>query len=286
MKKMKIKEEYSGYKVSEYLKKVEFYSSRSFRKIDIYINSKKAEIKNKLEKNDILEIEEHKKGTNIKPIKMKLDIIYENEDVLLINKPSNLITHPTAKKVDKTLANGIVNYYLEEYGEIRFPRFYNRLDMNTTGIIVATKTSFGQSFLQKYGELEKYYLAIVKGIIEEDDLEINKNIYRPTEAIKREVSETEGQNAKTKVKVLKRNYNENITLVKLQLFTGRTHQIRVHMNSIGHPVLGDELYGGKDFRVKRQLLHSYKIVFRDPVLKEMIEKTIDLPEDMKNLLNI
>lgn len=286
MKKIKIKEEYSGYRVSEYLKKVEFYSSRSFRKIDIYINSKKVGIKNKLKKNDILKIEEHKKRTNIKPIKMNLDIIYENEDILLINKPYNLITHPTAKKVDKTLANGIVNYYLEKYGEIRFPRFYNRLDMNTTGIIVATKTSFGQSFLQKYGEVEKYYLAIVNGIIEEDKLEINKKIYRPNEAIKREVSETEGQNAKTKVTVLKRNYNENMTLVKVQLFTGRTHQIRVHMNSINHPILGDELYGGKNNRAKRQLLHSYKIVLKDPFSKKMIEKEIDLPKDMKKLIDM
>ncbi len=286
MKKFEINEEYEGYKVSEYIKKVEFYSSRSFRKIDIYINSKKASIKDKLKKDDILEIEEHVKGTNIKPIKMDLDIIYENEDILLINKPTNLITHPTAKKVDKTLANGIVNYYLEKYNEIKFPRFYNRLDMNTTGIIVATKTSFGQSFLQSYGEVEKYYMAIVIGIIEEDIIEINKNIYRPTEAIKREVSETEGQTAKTKVTVLKRNYKENITLIKVQLFTGRTHQIRVHMSSINHPILGDELYGGKDYREKRQLLHSYKIVFKDPFSKEMIKKKIELPEDMKKLINM
>ena len=373
-------------KISQYLREVQNYSGRSLRNVEVFLNGKQVRLTKKLPSHGNLKVVEKKKGTDIKPIKLPLDIVFEDEDILVVNKEPFLLTHPTQKKVDFTLANGIVNHFLEKYGEVRVPRFYNRLDMNTSGLIIVAKNSFAQAFLQNFSIFEKKYLAIVDGIIDDEEIyrikdelakdgenhkiqdfekenlkaevekvnfgemkkydeiekiennsnlesksnfeninfKINKNIdfdskntkynlnlkdkndfnneilekngtnkiiierriFRDGDNLERIIDER-GQYAKTAVKVLKTYPEKNVTLVECELFTGRTHQIRVHLKSIGHTIVGDELYGtglNKELGINRQFLHAYKVKFTHPASKEEVELEIPIFTDMKDFL--
>ena len=388
-------------KISQYLREVQNYSGRSLRNVEVFLNGKQVRLTKKLPSHGNLKVVEKKKGTDIKPIKLPIDIVFEDEDILVVNKEPFLLTHPTQKKVEFTLANGIVNHFLEKYGEVRVPRFYNRLDMNTSGLIIIAKNSFAQAFLQNFSIFEKKYLAIVDGIIDDEEIcrikdelakdgenhkiqdfekenlkaevekvnfremkkydeiekiennsnfenkdnkvgennnlnlesksnfeninfKINKNIdfdskntkynlnfkdkndfnneilekngankivierriFRDGDNLERIIDE-KGQYAKTVVKVLKTYPEKNVTLVECELFTGRTHQIRVHLKSIGHTIVGDELYGNglnKEFGINRQFLHAYKVKFTHPASKEEVELEIPIFTDMKDFL--
>lgn len=391
-------------KISQYLREVQNYSGRSLRNVEVFLNGKQVRLTKKLPSHGNLKVVEKKKGTDIKPIKLPLDIVFEDEDILVVNKEPFLLTHPTQKKADFTLANGIVNHFLEKYGEVRVPRFYNRLDMNTSGLIIIAKNSFAQAFLQNFSIFEKKYLAIVDGIIDDEEIfrikdelakdgenhkiqdfekenlkaevekvnfgkmkkydeiekiennsnfenkdnkvgennnlnlesksnfeninfKINKNIdfdskntkynldlkdkndfnnkilekdeknkknkiiierriFRDGDNLERIIDER-GQYAKTAVKVLKTYPEKNVTLVECELFTGRTHQIRVHLKSIGHTIVGDELYGNglnKELGINRQFLHAYKVKFTHPASKEEVELEIPIFTDMKDFL--
>ena len=276
MKIYRLTRETHRMKIAEYLRIYQNYSSRSLRNIKVFLDSKQVKPTKKLPSSGILKVVEKEKNTNIEPIEMKLDIVYEDDDILIVNKPYNLVTHPTLKKVDKTLANGIV-YYL---GIV--PRFYNRLDMDTTGLIIVAKNSFTQAFLQNYGEVRKKYMALVEGKFDGEKL-VNAKIYRPENALKRIVDDR-GQEAITKIKAIRYIEDKNITLVECELFTGRTHQIRVHTSYLGHPIVGDKLYNDKTYTfAKRQMLHSYYLEFIHPKNKEKMEIKIDEYEDMKNI---
>lgn len=287
IKKYIIEPEYDGYEIGNYLKETKGYSGRGLRNLDIYLDGKR--VKNnskKIKKNSKLLIKEKEKSTGIKPMDIPIDVAYEDKNVLLINKPPYLIVHPTQKKVDKTLANGVVNYFLNTTGKIMVPRFYNRLDMNTSGLIIVTKNAHAQAYLQEKGTVNKFYKAIVKGIIEKDEFLIDRPIGKIGEELRRvELSpEQGGQTAQTKIKVLKRSEEKNLTLIEAELLTGRTHQIRAHMALEGYPLLGDELYGGADNRADRQMLHSYKTEFSDIETGELRVVEVDLPDDMKKIL--
>ena len=283
MKRFKIEKEHYGYKISQYLREVQNYSGRSLRNIEVYLDGKRVRTTTKIRKQGIIKVAEKEKGTNIKPIKIPLDVVFEDEDVLVVNKQPYLVTHPTKKKVDVTLANGIVYYFQEKYGKEMVPRFYNRLDMDTSGLIIIAKNSFAQSFLQNFGDVKKYYMSLVHGIIKDDMIVIEKPIARVGDDLRRQILDT-GQYAKTVVKTIKRNEEKKITLAECELFTGRTHQIRVHLSNEGHPILGDKLYGDGADNVKRQMLHSYKISFIHPRTKEVKEIEIGMYEDMKDFI--
>lgn len=287
MKKFIVEEEYDGYEIGNYLKESKGYSGRGLRNLEIYINGKR--VKNnskKVKKNNKVLIKEKEKSTGIKPMDIPIEIAYEDKNLLLINKEPYIIVHPTQKKVDKTLANGVVNYFLKTTGKLMVPRFYNRLDMNTSGIIIVAKNSYAQSFLQDRGIVNKYYMAIVKGIIPKDEFIIDRNIGKVGDELRRvELSlEEGGQTAQTGIKVIQRFEDKNLTLIEAKLFTGRTHQIRAHMALEGYPLLGDELYGGADNRADRQMLHSYKTEFSDIETGELKTVTVELPNDMKKIL--
>ena len=342
MKKFRIEKEHQRMKISQYLREVQNYSGRSLRNVEVFLNGKQVRLTKKLPSHGNLKVVEKKKGTDIKPIKLPLDIVFEDEDILVVNKEPFLLTHPTQKKVDFTLANGIVNHFLEKYGEVRVPRFYNRLDMNTSGLIIIAKNSFAQAFLQNFSIFEKKYLAIVNGIIDDEEISrikdeltkdgenhkiqdfenenlktevekvrkdgkieneefeekenfekdeknkiiIERRIFRDGDNLERIIDER-GQYAKTAVKVLKTYPEKNVTLVECELFTGRTHQIRVHLKSIGHTIVGDELYGNglnKELGINRQFLHAYKVKFTHPASKEEVELEIPIFTDMKDFL--
>ena len=287
IKKYIVEPEYDGYQIGDYLKETKGYSGRGLRNLEIYLNGKR--VKNnskKIKKDGKILIKEKEKSTGIKPMDIPIDVVYEDKNLLLINKPPYIIVHPTQKKVDKTLANGVVNYFLKTTGKIMVPRFYNRLDMNTSGIIIVTKNAHAQAYLQEKGTVNKFYMAIVKGIVEKDEFLIDRPIGKVGDELRRVelAPEDGGQNAQTKIKVLKRSEDKNLTLIEAELLTGRTHQIRAHMALEGHPLLGDELYGGADNRADRQMLHSYKTQFSDVETGELKTVEVDLPEDMKKIL--
>lgn len=287
MKKFIIEPEYDGYEIGAYLKETKGYSGRGLRNLEIYLNGKR--VKNnskKVRKLNRVLIKEKEKETGIKPMEIPIKVAYEDKNVLLINKDPYIIVHPTQKKVDKTLANGVVNYFLKTTGKVMVPRFFNRLDMNTSGLIIVAKNSYAQSFLQEKGTVNKFYKAIVKGIVEKDEFLIDRPIGKVGDELRRRELTVEegGQEAQTKIKVVKRFEEENLTLIEAELLTGRTHQIRAHMALEGYPLLGDELYGGEDKRAKRQMLHSYKTEFTDVETGKLITVEIDLPDDMKELL--
>ncbi len=289
MKKYIIEPEYDGYEIGTYLKETKGYSGRGLRNLEIYLNGKR--VKNnskKVRKLNRLHIREKEKETGIKPMDIPIKVVYEDKNLLLINKDPYIIVHPTQKKVDKTLANGVVNYFLETTGKVMVPRFYNRLDMNTSGIIIVTKNAYAQSYLQEKGIVNKFYQAIVLGVVEKDEFLIDRPIGKIGDELRRVELKPEdgGQTAQTKIKVLKRFPDKNLTLIEAELLTGRTHQIRAHMALEGYPLLGDELYGGGDKRAARQMLHSYKTEFSDVETGELKSVEVELPDDMKEILEI
>lgn len=274
-------------KVSQYLREFHNYSGRSLRNIEVYFNGNKVKTTFKLPKEGILIVKEKEKSTDLEAKYLNLDIIYEDDDLLIINKPPFLLTHPTLKKVDITLANGIVYYFNDKYKKKLVPRFVNRLDMNTSGLIIIAKNAFTQSFFQsENANIEKKYLAIAEGIIEDDHFIIEKNIYKDGDRLDRIIDER-GQYAKTEFKVIERFKNIGVTLVECKLYTGRTHQIRVHLKSINHPIIGDNLYNPESKYnkiVNRQMLHSYFLEFNHPTTGKRLKFDIGLYKDMKDLI--
>ena len=217
----------------------------------------------------------------IAPEEMNLDIIYEDEYLLVVNKPAGIVVHPSSYHLDNTLANG-VKYYLNNKKKIR-P--INRLDRDTSGIVMFAKNEYVQECFQNKSDYKKEYLAIVNGIVNQDKGTINKPIARKSGSImEREVNYEEGQIAITHYDVLERFNEDGYTLVHIELETGRTHQIRVHFKSEGHTLLGDDLYGAPSELINRQALHAWKISFVHPITKEEIRLEAPVPEDIKKLI--
>ena len=218
---------------------------------------------------------------DIAPEDISLDIAFENESVLIVNKPPFMVCHPTRSHGSGTLANGVINYF-QKREDASIVRLVSRLDMNTSGLVTIAKNQYVHMSLSKAmadGSFKKKYLALVKGRPSENQGTIDLPIYRPTEdSIKRVVDER-GQRSVTHYKVLESS--GSISLIELTLETGRTHQIRVHLSHIGHPILGDALYGQEDKElIGRQALHAYYVEFPDPKTSELITVTSNLPEDM------
>lgn len=218
---------------------------------------------------------------DIDPEDIPLDIAFENESVLVVNKPPFMVCHPTRSHSCGTLANGVINYF-QKREDASIVRLVSRLDMNTSGLVTIAKNQYVHMSLSRAmaeGSFKKKYLALVKGRPIENEGTIDLPIYRPAEdSIKRVVDER-GQRSITHYKVLESS--GSITLIELTLETGRTHQIRVHLSHIGHPILGDTLYGQEDKElIGRQALHAYYVEFPDPKTSELITITSSLPEDM------
>lgn len=275
--------------LQDFLNTIEL-SGRMFRRLyrekKILVNGKFQRKGIILKKGDIVSLVMDEEIENIEPKKMNLDIIYEDDDLLIINKEPNIVVHPTKSHQTNTLSNGIAYYYKEKNIKKKI-RFVNRLDMDTTGIVIIAKNSFAhqQMALQfENNTVEKKYLAIVQGLIKEDKGTIDSPIGREEDKSIKKVITENGQNALTKFKVVSR-FRE-ATLVEVRIYTGRSHQIRVHMNSIGHPIIGDSLYNEQSNLISRQALHSYYLKAKHPRTKETIEFKAPMPFDMVELINL
>lgn len=291
----KVIDKYDGYVIRDYLKEELELSSRLIKKAAIekriLINDEAVRMRAKIKSGDNIKvILQREESQDIIPEPMDLDIVYEDSDILVLNKKPFIVVHPTKNHQMGTLSNGVINYF-NESGQNCIVRLVNRLDMNTSGLIIIGKNQYAHMYLSKEmqkNEVIKKYIAIVHGNLEEKEGTIDKPIYRPVDELgipemKRVVDER-GQRSITHYKVLE-SY-EGFDVVECRLETGRTHQIRVHLSSLGHPIYGDFLYGYGDEEndlIDRQALHAYSLKLRLPRRDEFIELKSDLPEDMENL---
>lgn len=250
----------------------------------ILINGKHIRTVDCVSEGDVLSITMHDAPSeNVIPEKTELDIMYEDEDILVINKPSGMPTHPSQGHFTGTLANGVMYHYAQK-GEEHMFRAANRLDKDTSGVMCIAKNSHAHDRLSREiqtHELRRKYLAIAVGELSGEGT-VDAPIAR-LDGLKRYVSD-EGQSAVTHYRAVK--ILNGYTLTELCLETGRTHQIRVHMAYIGHPLLGDWLYGEENDIFPRQALHSSYLRLIHPVTGEEMEFVPPLPEDMESFLQI
>lgn len=241
----------------------------------ITINGKFAKAIDRLSTNDILTIRIENKGHLPKPKKMDIEILFEDEDILILNKPPFLPVHESRNHIGDTLSN-FVAYHISE--DTAFRAVF-RLDRDTSGIVLVAKNELAASKLA--GNIDKDYYAVVGGIINNGGT-INAPIARCGESIIKRKVDDNGEVATTHYSPI--SVNNNNTLVKFKLETGRTHQIRVHMEHIGHPLVGDSLYGGDCDKINRQALHCKDIYFTHPITNEKMHITCDFPDDMKEVI--
>lgn len=253
----------------------------------IYLNSLPTYTKKSVTVGDTVSvlIDFEEDNSNIVASNIPLNIIYEDDYLLVLNKPANIAIHPSILHFDNSLSNG-VKFYFDKLGLKKKIRIVNRLDRNTSGIVILAKNEYIQECLikqMKTNEFKKEYLAIAKGILESKSGTLNFPIARKEGSIIERTVSSDGDSAITHYDVVK-EFN-NLSLVHIVLETGRTHQIRVHFSHIGHPILGDTLYGSPSKLINRQALHSYKLTFIHPVTKKVVSLEAPLPNDIKNIIN-
>lgn len=251
----------------------------------ILLNNIWAYVNNKLSVGDTLTLTlcEEKASEKIVPVDLPLHILYEDEDILVLNKPSDMPIHPSLNNYENTLANAVAYYYDKQNLPFVF-RCINRLDRDTTGVTILAKNPFSAGILSemvKNREIHREYVAIAEGIFQEKEGVVDAPIGRKDgSTIEREINYASGERAVTHYTVLKENKDLNCSLIKLWLETGRTHQIRVHMKHLGHALLGDFLYNPDMTHINRQALHSYSLTFYHPITKEPMQFIAPVPDDM------
>lgn len=240
---------------------------------------------------DVIGVRLPEETSDFPPENIPLDIIYEDDDLILINKQPGIIVHPTKGHPEHTIANAVM-YHMQQTGQSFKVRFANRIDMDTTGIIIVAKNANAQNDLSnqmRHNSVIKKYLALTEGLIEEDHFTIDLPIGRPDQvSIRREVMAEGGKDAVTEVTVLERFDSEVYgphTLVQVDLHTGRTHQIRVHLSHTGHVIAGDELYGASTDLISRQALHAYHIEFTHPATGEYMVFETGIPADISEAID-
>ncbi|MCF6461872.1 RluA family pseudouridine synthase [Clostridium sp. Cult1] len=264
-------------------------SGRLFRRLyrvrNIFVNGEFKRKDRSLKKGDIVSIKIEDEEENILPEPIPLEIIYEDMDLLVLNKQPFMVVHQTKSHQKNTLSNGI-SYYFKTKEINRKIRFVNRLDMDTSGILLVAKSPFAhqQMALQfENNEVVKRYIVVVAGIVKKDQDIIDLPIGREEEKSIKKTVTNKGKEAITKYKVIER-YKE-ASLLDVQILTGRSHQIRVHLNHMGHPIIGDTLYYKSSKYIKRQALHSHYLKAKLPRSKEDIEFKAPIPNDIQKLID-
>ena len=230
-----------------------------------------------------LTLSEDESSEKIPPVNLPLHILYEDEDILVLNKPADMPIHPSLNNYENTLANAVAYYYDSQNIPFVF-RCINRLDRDTTGVTMLAKNPFSAGILSEMvrnREIHREYVAIADGIFPKKEGIVDAPIGRKEgSTIEREINLETGERAVTHYTVLKENKDLNCSQIKLWLETGRTHQIRVHMKHLGHPLLGDFLYNPDMTYIKRQALHSHSLTFKHPITKEPMHFVAPVPSDM------
>lgn len=297
MKTFKIEEDNKKERLDKVLSNLDKTLSRTA--IQRLIEEEKICVNNKIEKasykvsiGDIITIEEDKpKEIDLKAQDIPIEILYEDKDIIVVNKPKGLVVHPANGNPDGTLVNAVMNICKDTLsgigGEIR-PGIVHRLDKDTSGLIIIAKNDKAHINLSeqiKNREVKKTYIALVRGIVKENEATIDMPIARSLKDRKKMAVSKDGKNAITHFKVLERY--EGYTLLEVKIETGRTHQIRVHMSQIGYPIVGDTVYsnGKNPFGVTGQMLHSAKLTFKHPITGKELNLEAPLPKYFKEVLD-
>lgn len=287
----KVTEAGNGVKIRDYMKDELNLSGRFIRNSAmgqrLMVNGKEVRLSYKLSEGEEIQVKVTKEeNQDIQGENLNIQVVYEDDDLLIVNKPPFMVVHPTKSHPTGTLANGVI-YHFRQNEDNSIVRLVSRLDRDTSGLIMIAKNQFSHMSLAKSMEqnlIEKSYLAIVHGHLKEKEGTINRPIGRPTnETIKRAVLE-DGQESITHYKVID-EYKEG-SLVQLLLETGRTHQIRVHLSHEGHPIYGESLYSefNDEELIDRQALHAFRLKLPHPRSREILEFHCEMPEDMKKLV--
>lgn len=257
----------------------------------VLVNGKKTKDSYKIQLNDEITIEEEKpKEIELKAQDIPVEILYEDNDIIVVNKPKGMVVHPANGNLDGTLVNAVMAICKDSLsgigGEIR-PGIVHRLDKDTSGAIIVAKNDKAHINLSeqiKNHQVEKTYIALVKGFVKENEATINMPIGRSTKDRKKMAVNKNGKNAVTHFKVIERF--RNYTLLEVKIETGRTHQIRVHLSEIGYPIVGDTVYsnGKNEWNIDGQCLHAKSLKFKHPITGKEMFIEAPLPEYFKNVI--
>ena len=282
-------------RIDAYLSENEEYSRMAIQRLindgKIIVNGKKIKASYKVQNGDKIKIEEEKpKEIELKAQNIPLEVLYEDNDIIVVNKPKGMVVHPANGNPDGTLVNAIMAICKDSLsgigGEIR-PGIVHRLDKNTSGAIIIAKNDKAHIALSnqlKNHEIKKTYFALVRGIVKESNATINMPIARSKNDRKKMAVDKNGKEAITHFKVLERF--DDCTLLEVNIETGRTHQIRVHLSHIGYPIIGDDVYsnGKNRWNVKGQCLHAKSLDFKHPITGKQIHIEAPLPKYFTDIL--
>lgn len=286
-----IKQQDHNKEVLEYLRDIHSFSKRIITAIkfsggQMVVNGKPITVRYRLQTGDVLAIQfpPEEVGQNLSPEDLPLHIIYEDDDIIVVNKPAGVAVMPSANHKTGSLANRLLAYYAKHHIPYTV-HIVTRLDRDTSGLLLVAKHRYSHSLLakaQQTGEIKRRYSALVTGYFKNKQGIINAPIARKAGSIiEREVNHL-GRNAVTAYNVLKEM--NGISFIEVTLKTGRTHQIRVHFSYMGHPLLGDDLYGGTKELIDRQALHCHYLSFKHPLTKKQVSYHLPLPNDMRLLI--
>lgn len=286
----------SGKRIDKYLNENTEYTRSKIQKMiengNILVNDVKVKDSYKVKENDYITIEALEETTDILPENIPLDIYYEDDDLIVVNKPSGMVVHPAPGNYTGTLVNALI-YHTNNLSKVNTnirPGIVHRIDADTSGLLIVAKNDKAHNILAEAiqkKEVVREYIALVEGIIMEDTATIDAPIGRDKKDRKKmTVTSENSKDAVTHIRVLER-YKDS-TLIRCKLETGRTHQIRVHLSYIGHPVVNDPVYGHKKLIDKDfgQMLHAEKLGFVHPTTKEYMEFTAEPPKRFQEILNI
>jgi len=298
MKKFIVSVEDEGKRIDAYLASRNEELSRVAiqRLIDdekILVNKKKTKASYKVQDGDLITLEEEQpKEVSLKAQEIPIEIIYEDKDIIVVNKPKGMVVHPANGNPDGTLVNAIMAICKDSLsgigGELR-PGIVHRLDKDTSGVLIVAKNDkahINMSEQIKEHEVEKTYIALVRGIVKENEASISMPIGRSDKDRKKMAVKKNGKGAITHFKVLERFPKHNCTLLEIKIETGRTHQIRVHLSHIGYPVIGDEVYssGKNEWNVKGQCLHAKSLKFKHPITNKEMFLEAKIPDYLENII--
>ena len=293
---MIIEEVVAGQRLDKFLgENTEYTRSKIQKMIDnnsILVNDKEVKASYTLKEGDIIKIDDYEEATDILPENIPLDIYYEDDDLIVVNKPSGMVVHPAPGNYTGTLVNALM-YHTNNLSKVNTnirPGIVHRIDADTSGLLLVAKNDKTHNILAEAiqkKEVIREYIALVEGVIKEDTATIDAPIGRDIHNRKKMcVTGENSKEAVTHIRVLER-YTD-ATLIKCKLETGRTHQIRVHLSYIGHPVVNDPVYGRRKLINPKfgQMLHAEKLGFVHPTTKEYMEFTSPVPEEFTKILNI